>query len=54
MPPRSLIPMDAIDVTSVVADLEAIRKCNPQRYELEQLSWLQGEAEVEDRREARL
>ena len=40
MPPRSLIPMDAIDVTSVVADLEAIRKCNPQRYELEQLSWI--------------
>jgi 3-hydroxyacyl-[acyl-carrier-protein] dehydratase len=38
MPPRALIPLEIIDVDRVVADLEAIRQTNPQRYEMEQLS----------------
>jgi len=38
MPPRALIPLETIDVDCVLADLEAIRKTNPQRYEMEQLS----------------
>jgi len=38
MPPRALIPLEIIDVDRVVADIEAIRKTNPQRYEMEQLS----------------
>ena len=38
MPPRTLIPLDAIDPELVVADIETIRQSNPQRYEFEQLS----------------
>ena len=38
MPPRALIPLETIDVDRVVADIEAIRKTNPQRFEMEQLS----------------
>ena len=33
-----LIPFSKYDVDHVIADLEAIRKCNPQRYEIEQLT----------------
>ena len=38
MPPRALIPLETIDVDRAIADIEAIRKINPQRYEMEQLS----------------
>ena len=38
MPPKALISLEIIDVDRVVADIEAIRKTNPQRYEMEQLS----------------
>ena len=38
MPPRALIPLESIDVDHAIADIEAIRKINPQRYEMEQLS----------------
>lgn len=38
MPPRALIPLETLDLDRVVADIEAIRKLNPQRYEMEQLS----------------
>jgi 3-hydroxyacyl-[acyl-carrier-protein] dehydratase len=33
-----LIPFSEYDVDHVIADLDAIRKCNPQRYEIEQLT----------------
>ncbi len=33
-----LIPFSTYDVDNVIADIEAIRKCNPQRYEIEQLT----------------
>jgi len=33
-----LIPFLKYDVETVVADLDAIRKYNPQRYEIEQLT----------------
>ena len=33
-----LIPFSNYDVVHVIADLEAIRKCNPQRFEIEQLT----------------
>jgi len=38
MPPRALIPLETLDVDGVVADIEAIRRTNPQRFEMEQLS----------------
>lgn len=38
MPPRALIDPARIDPAHVVADIEAIRRHNPQRYEFEQLS----------------
>ena len=38
MPPRSLIPFESLDLDVTVADLEEIRKANPQRFEMEQLS----------------
>ena len=38
MPPRALIPLETLDLDRVVADIEAIRRVNPQRYEMEQLS----------------
>ena len=38
MPPRSLIDLTKVDPAQVVADIETIRKSNPQRYEFEQLS----------------
>ena len=38
MPPKALIDLSRIDPNKVVADIEAIRKHNPQRYEFEQLS----------------
>ena len=48
MPPRSLIDLSKVDPDAVVADIEAIRASNPQRYEFEQLShicYLDKEAE---------
>ena len=38
MPPRALFPLDRVDPERVVADLDDIRKANPQRFEMEQLS----------------
>lgn len=38
MPQRSLFPVDRFDPKAVVADLEAIREVNPQRFEMEQLT----------------
>ena len=38
MPPAPLVDPTAIDTSSVLADREAIRCCNPQRYEMEQLT----------------
>jgi len=38
MPPRALIDPTRLDPSRVVADIEAIRSKNPQRYEFEQLS----------------
>ncbi len=38
MPPRALFPLERIDPAHVVADIEAIRRANPQRFEMEQLS----------------
>ena len=38
MPPRAIFDPSRIDPARVVADLETIRKSNPQRYEFEQLS----------------
>jgi len=38
MPPVALIAPTEIDTTQVVADLDAIRAANPQRFEMEQLS----------------
>lgn len=37
MPPCPVIDLSTIDLTSVVADKEGVRKSNPQRYEMEQL-----------------
>lgn len=37
MPPELLYEMERVDLTKVVADREAIRKVNPQRFEMEQL-----------------
>ena len=38
MPPKSLIPLELIDLDEVVAGIEDIRNANPQRFEMEQLS----------------
>ena len=37
MPPPANYNLDRLDLTHVVADREAIRKVNPQRFEMEQL-----------------
>jgi 3-hydroxyacyl-[acyl-carrier-protein] dehydratase len=37
MPPELTIDIHTLDLTKVIADKEAIRKVNPQRYEMEQL-----------------
>jgi 3-hydroxyacyl-[acyl-carrier-protein] dehydratase len=38
MPPEAHFELDHVDITRVVADLEAIRRVNPQRFEMEQLT----------------
>jgi 3-hydroxyacyl-[acyl-carrier-protein] dehydratase len=38
MPPEPLFDLHSIDLNTVVADVEAIRKINPQRHEMEQLT----------------
>jgi 3-hydroxyacyl-[acyl-carrier-protein] dehydratase len=38
MPPQPLMDVAQLDLTRVVADQEAIRKCNPQRFEMEHLN----------------
>src|SRR6059058_1566051 len=38
MPPEPLIDPTGFDLSHVVADLEAIREVNPQRFEMEQLT----------------
>ena len=35
---KSLSPSISFDINHVIADIEAIRKCNAQRYEMEQLT----------------
>jgi 3-hydroxyacyl-[acyl-carrier-protein] dehydratase len=37
MPPKPLVDLDCIDPSHVIAGREDIRKCNPQRFEFEQL-----------------
>ncbi len=38
MPPAAIIDPAEIDTSKVLADLEAIRQANPQRFEMEQLT----------------
>ena len=38
MPPAPLIDPDAVDTSRVLVDREGIRRCNPQRFEMEQLT----------------
>ena len=38
MPPEAHIDLASIDQTKVIADRDAIRRVNPQRYEMEQLT----------------
>ena len=38
MPPVAIILPSELDLDHVVADLDEIRRCNPQRFEMEQLS----------------
>src|SRR6266542_3461533 len=38
MPPTLIVDPASVDLSQVVADREAIRRVNPQRYELEQLT----------------
>jgi len=38
MPVTPLFPFDRVDPDAVAADLEDVRKANPQRFEMEQLS----------------
>ena len=39
MPEKELlVDLDSIDLTSPIADLDEIRKYNPQRFEMEQLT----------------
>jgi len=45
MPTDALFDRSKVDPQHVVADLEAIRKVNPQRYELEQLTRIVHEAD---------
>jgi 3-hydroxyacyl-[acyl-carrier-protein] dehydratase len=37
MPPEPLIDLDSIDFSKLIADKEAIRRVNPQRFEMEHL-----------------
>lgn len=37
MPPKQLIDLDSIDLNTVEIGMDEVRKCNPQRYEFEQL-----------------
>ena len=37
MPAEFIVPLDQIDANRVQYDIEAIRRCNPQRFEMEQL-----------------
>jgi 3-hydroxyacyl-[acyl-carrier-protein] dehydratase len=48
MPPKTLIDLTRIDPDAVFADIETIRRSNPQRYEFEQLSHI-AYADFEDR-----
>ena len=38
MPPPSLFPLDPLDFDNPEFDLEEIRKVNPQRHQMEQLT----------------
>ena len=38
MPPPSLFPLDSLDFDNPEFDLDEIRKVNPQRHEMEQLT----------------
>lgn len=38
MPPEAILDVGALDLTRILADQEAIRRINPQRYEMEQLT----------------
>jgi 3-hydroxyacyl-[acyl-carrier-protein] dehydratase len=38
MPPAPLVDLAAIDTSRVMIDRDGIRRCNPQRFEMEQLS----------------
>src|SRR6266849_4915844 len=38
MPPEAHFELGHVDLSRVVADLEAIRRVNPQRFEMEQLT----------------
>lgn len=38
MPPKPLIDLNALDFDTCVADQDAIRECNKQRYEMEHLN----------------
>jgi 3-hydroxyacyl-[acyl-carrier-protein] dehydratase len=38
MPPAAIVDPTAIDTSRILADREAIRGCNPQRFEMEQLT----------------
>jgi len=38
MPPAPLVDLEKIDTSRIVADRDAIRRFNPQRFELEQLT----------------
>jgi 3-hydroxyacyl-[acyl-carrier-protein] dehydratase len=38
VPPKPIIPLESLDPSAVFADLEAIRRYNPHRFEMEQLT----------------
>ena len=38
MPPAALVDPATIDTSTILHDLEAIRRSNPQRFEMEQLT----------------
>ena len=38
MPPKMLVDLDQLDLDHIEDDIEGIRKCNQQRYEMEMLS----------------
>ena len=46
MPPRALIPLENIDLDATVADIESIRRANPQRFENIGAAALAGDASV--------